>query len=173
MHEVTHPIWRTIAVFVVATAMVVAGMNSIATAAPKALGTEHVTVFAVNTDGPKFVAVMSGVIADYGPVLSNQKNTQLTFHLTKGTFKLNVASLEAKLVADTANEPLYASTCSDYFKVKGNVTIIANSGTGVYRQLAGTLEASITVNEDQGPPCNALTPFEQIFILDGIGNVSR
>jgi hypothetical protein len=173
MHEPTLTNRRIIAVVAVATLMVVGGFVSIAAAASTPKGTEHFTVFAVNTDGPKLVAIMSGVIADYGSVVSNQKNTELTLHLTKGTFRLNVAKLDAKLVAETASEPLYSATCSDYFKVMGSVTIVADSGTGSYRQIAGTLESSITVNEDQGPPCNSSTPFRQIFVLDGVGIVSK
>jgi len=136
-------------------------------------GIEHLTIFAVNTDGPKFEAIVSGDIADYGSAVSNQRNTELTLHLTKGTFSVDVATLDAKLVAESADEPLFASTCSDYFKVSGMITIIAKSGTGTYRRIAGTFDSSITVNEDQGPPCkHSLALFRQIFFLDGIGHVS-
>src|SRR5580700_4392349 len=124
---------RSIAVLLLATLTVVANLNAMAAGASTPHRTEHLTVFAVNTDGPKFVAIMSGVIADYGPAVSNQTSTELTLHLTRGTFKLDVALLDAKLVAETAGEPLYSATCSDYFKVTGNVTIVANSGTGAYR----------------------------------------
>jgi hypothetical protein len=173
MHEVTLTNGRIIAVWAVATLMVAGGFVSIASAATTPKATEHLTVFGVNTDGPKFMAIVSGVIADDGPVVSNSKNTELTLHLTKGTFKLNVAKLDAKLVTETANEPLYAATCSDYLKVMGTATIVAGSGTGSYRKIAGSFESSITVNEDQGPPCNASPPFRQIFILDGVGVVSK
>src|SRR5580658_4469044 len=121
MHEVMLTIRRTFAVMVVAALMVVGSVGSIAAATSAPKGTEHLTVFAVNTDGPKFVAIMSGVIADYGPAVSNQTSTELTLHLTRGTFKLDVALLDAKLVAETAGEPLYSATCSDYFKVTGSV----------------------------------------------------
>jgi hypothetical protein len=174
MHEISLTGRRLVAVLILATLIVVASLSAIAAGASTPKRTEHLTVFAVNTDGPKFVAIMSGDIADYGPAASSQDNTELTLHLTKGTFKLNLAILDAKLVAETAREPLYSANCSDYFKVKGSVTIVADSGTGAYRQIVGTFDSSITVNEDQGPPCkHASTPFRQILVLDGVGNVSK
>jgi hypothetical protein len=174
MHEDFRTLRRATAALVLATLIVVAGFSAIPARATTSNGRVHITVFAVNTDGPKFEAIISGAIADYGLVVENQKSTELTLHLAKGTFSLNVATLDAKLVAETASEPLYSATCSDYFRVKGTVTIVTDSGTGAYRRIAGTFGSSITVNEDQGPPCShASTPFRQIFILDGVGSVSE
>src|SRR5580692_994735 len=107
MHEDSPFMRRSIAPLVLASLTVATSLSATAAGASSPGGTEHLTVFAVNTDGPKFLAIMSGAIADYGPVVSNQKNTELTLHLTKGTFKVNVANLDAKLVAETASEPLY------------------------------------------------------------------
>src|ERR1700722_343874 len=173
MHEFSLDVRRFLATLVLAT-LTVAGFSAVPATAATSKGTVHITIFAVNTDGPKFVAIISGAIADYGSAVANEESTELTLHLAKGTFSLNVATLDAKLVSETAHEPLYVATCSDYFKVKGTVHIVAGSGDGAYRRIAGTFNSSITVNEDQGPPCShASTPFRQIFILDGAGTVSK
>jgi hypothetical protein len=174
MHAVSLNVRRFTTALLLAMLTIVTGFSPVPARAATSKGPIHVTVFAVNTDGPKFVAIISGAIADYGSAVANGKSTELTLHLAKGKFSLNVAKLDAKLVSETAGEPLFSATCSDYFDVKGTVTIVAGSGTGAYRRIAGSFASSITVNEDQGLPCShATTPFRQIFVLNGIGTISK
>lgn len=172
--ESHHRIGRYLAALVLAASIAVTGLGVVPAGAATSKGLVHLTVYAINTDGPKFRAVVSGAIRDYGPAVSNQGHTELTLDLSRGTFQLDVATLDEKLTTETADEPLYSATCSDYFHVSGTVAIVAHSGTGAYRGITGSFSSSIIVNEDQGSPCSSSqSQFQQILFLDAVGRISK
>jgi hypothetical protein len=96
----------------------------------------------------------------------------MELELQRGTFRLYINGIMGKLRAQTAHEPVYAATCSDYFHVSATVPIVAGSGTGAYHGLKGSFYLTLTGNEDQkSAPC--APPFvRQILILAGSGTVS-
>jgi hypothetical protein len=106
MHAFSRAVRRFTAALILATLTVVTGFSAVPARAATSDGALHITVFAENTDGPKFVAIISGAIADYGSAVANQKSTELTLHLANRTFRLNVAQVDVKLVSETAGEPI-------------------------------------------------------------------
>lgn len=147
---------------------------------PGVRGQVHLTVWSVDSDGPDFQAILSGAIGDYGPavtVLANGKvdpehTSQMELKLRHGTFRLYIDGIASKLRAQTAHEPVYPATCSDYFDVSATVPVVAGSGTGAYRGIRGSFSLTLTDYEDEKtPPCGP--PFlAQILVLSGPGIVS-
>jgi hypothetical protein len=143
-------------------------------------GEVNVTIWSVNSDGAEFQAILSGAIGDYGPavtVLPNGKvdsehTSEMELELRHGTFRLYIDGIAGKFRAQTSHEPLYAATCSDYFRVTDTVPVVVGSGTGAYRGISGHFSLTLTGNEDQKtPPCGSGFA-SQLIILTGSGTVS-
>ena len=103
-----------LAIAAVAGALVTGGCVSAATKPPAAAatasaraaaatgGTANIMIYAVNTDGAYWHAIMSGVIGDYGPAVSiypngqvdSAHNSEMELRLTHGSFRLSIASLD-------------------------------------------------------------------------------
>ena len=147
---------------------------------PGVHGEVHLTIWSVDSDGPDLQAILSGAIGDYGPavtVLPNGKvdpehTSQIELKLRHGTFRLYIAGIASKFRAQTAHEPLYPATCSDYFDVSATVPVVTGYGTGAYRGMRGSFSLTLTDYEDEKtPPCGP--PFvAQILALSGSGIVS-
>jgi hypothetical protein len=91
----------------------------------------------------------------------------MELELRHGTFRLYIEGITGKFRAQTAHEPAYGTTCSDYFHVTASVPIVAGSGTGAYRGIGGSFSLTLTGNEDQKtPPCESGFA-SQIFVLVG------
>jgi hypothetical protein len=146
---------------------------------PGVHGEVHLAIWSVDSDGPDFQAILSGAIGDYGPavtVLPNgtvdpEHTSQMELKLRHGTFRLYINGIASKFRAQTAHEPLYPATCSDYFTVSATVPVVAGSGTGTYRGIGGSFSLTLTDYEDEKtPPCGP--PFlAQILLLSGSGIV--
>jgi hypothetical protein len=143
-------------------------------------GAVNVTIWSIDSDGPNFQAILSGAIGDYGPavtVLSDGKvdpehTSEMSLELRHGTFRLYIEAIASEFRAQSAREPTYAATCSDYLHVAATVPIVAGSGTGAYKGIRGGFSMTLTGNEDQKTsPCGP--PFvRQILLLTGSGAVS-
>jgi hypothetical protein len=143
-------------------------------------GTVNVTIWSTDSDGPDFQAILSGAIGDYGPAVTvlpdgktdPEHTSEMELELRHGTFRLYIEGITGKFRAQTAHEPAYGTTCSDYFHVTASVPIVAGSGTGAYRGLGGSFSLTLTGNEDQKtPPCEPGFA-SQILVLIGSGTVS-
>lgn len=178
--------WQVLGAGAVAVAMLSAAASPASAAAAglePALGVHgevHLAIWSVNSDGPDFQAILSGAIGDYGPaqtVLPDGKvdpehTRQMELELRHGTVRLYIDGIVSKFQAQTAHEPIYPATCSDYFSVTANVPLVAGSGTGAYRGIRGDFYSTLSGYEDQKtPPCTGgfLT---QILLLTGSGTVS-
>jgi len=72
-------------------------------AAAAAGGKANIMIYAVNTDGAYWHAIMSGVIGDYGPAVSiypggqvdPAHNSEMELRLTHGSFRLSIAAWTA------------------------------------------------------------------------------
>ncbi len=141
----------------------------------------NVTIWSVDSDGPDFQAILSGAIGDFGPavtVLPNgnvdpEHTSEMELELRHGTFRLYINGIANEFRSHSEHEPVYAATCSDYFRVTDTVPVVAGSGTGAYRGASGSFSLTLTGNEDQkGPPCGASGFVSQILVLTGSGVVS-
>jgi hypothetical protein len=143
-------------------------------------GQVHLAIWSVDSDGPDFQAILSGAIGDCGPAVTvlpdgkvdPEHTSQMELKLRHGTFRLYIDGIASKFRAQTAHEPLYPATCSDYFDVSATVPVVARSGTGAYRGIRGSFSLTLTDYEDEkAPPCGP--PFlAQILVLSGSGTVS-
>ena len=138
-----------------------AAATASARAAAATGGTANITIYAVNTDGAYWHAVISGVIGDYGPAVSIYPDGQvdpahdgeLDLRLTHGSFRLSIAALGKAFVKAAAHEPVYLKTCTDLINVTGTAPIVAGSGTGAYRGIRGSFPVTLTLNEVEARPC--------------------
>ena len=130
-------------------------------AAAAAGGTANIMIYAVNTDGAYFHAIVSGVIGDYGPAVSIYPdgqvdplhNSQLELRLTHGSFRLSITALGKAFIKAASHEPIYPKTCTDLISVTKTSPIVAGSGTGAYRGIDGSFNITITLNEVEAQPC--------------------
>jgi len=145
-------------------------------------GLTHVTAYSINTDNPILASVVSGAIGDYGPAQEVSPGStgvsahggELELKLTRGTFGLNIAGIDAKFVEGTSHEPVFPRTCSTYVSVSDAVPIVPGSGTGAYRGIAGTFAMTLTLNEVHDSPCTtSLSILRQVIVLSGAGNITR
>jgi hypothetical protein len=147
-------------------ALVLCGSSAVAAPGPeptRSPGTEaHIIIYAVNTDGPYYRAVLSGAIGDYGPAVAVYPDGQvdpghsheLQLELTQGSFRLDIAQMERDFLAHVVvPQPQFPTTCSDYINFTVTVPIVAGSGTGLYRGVRGGFNLTATADETQARPC--------------------
>jgi hypothetical protein len=181
----TRALGASIAVAVLGGPLGATASGASAAAAPRHVasrtqGKVNMTIWSIDSDGADFQAILSGAVGDYGPavtVLPNGKvdpehTSEMELELRHGTFRLDIEGIASLFRAQTSHEPVYATTCSDYFHVTTTVPVVAGSGTGAYRGIHGNFSLTLTGNEDQKtPPCG--TGFaRQILVLIGSGTVS-
>ena len=156
--------------------------SSAAGASASPSGLTHLTAYSINTDTPVFTSVVSGAIGDDGLAEEvspgsagvSAHGSQLELKLTHGTFRLNIADLDAKFVQGTSHEPVFPGTCSTYVSVSGAVPVVPGSGTGAYRGIAGTFAVTLTLNELHGRPCTtSVSILRQVIVLAGAGDITR
>jgi len=151
-----------------------------ATVSAAAKDNAHLMVYSINSDGPDFRAIVTGVIGDYGPAVTVFPNGKvdpshthdLELKLTRGSFKLSVTWLDKKFVAVTTHEPIYPRTCSDYMAASATMPIVPGSGTGAYRGISGSFQATITADEVEKTPCQPVGAIQyQALVIRGPGRV--
>ncbi len=152
-----------------------------ATVSAAAKDNAHLMVYSINSDGPDFRAIVTGAIGDYGPAVTVFPNGKvdpshthdLELKLTHGTFKLSITELDKKFVAVTTHEPIYPRTCSDYMTASATMPVVPGSGTGAYRGISGSFQATITADEVEKKPCQPVGAIQyQALVLRGPGRVS-
>ena len=184
----------TLAIAAFASALVTGGCVSAATTPPAAAatasgraaaatgGTANIMIYAVNTDGAYWHAIMSGVIGDYGPAVSiypngqvdSAHNSEMELRLTRGSFRLSIAALDKKFVKSASHEPVYPKTCTDLISVTGTTPIVAGSGTGAYHGITGNFPVTLTLNEVEARPCHSSPGAfrAQLITVAGSGTIS-
>ena len=144
-------------------------------------GLTHITAYSINTDNPVLTSVVSGAIGDYGPAEEispggsggTAHGGELELTLTRGTFRLDIAGIDAKFVQGTSHEPTSPRTCSTYVSVRDAVPVVPGSGTGAYQGIAGTFAMTLTLTEVHGSPCTtSLTILRQVIVLSGAGTIT-
>jgi hypothetical protein len=146
----------------------------------RAGASSNIVAYSINSDGPRFQAIVSGAVADYGPAVTVDANgtadrehgTVLELNLARGSFRLSIASLDTKFIQAASHQPTYPRTCSTHLRVTA-APIVPGSGTGAYRGIGGSFTITATANEVHVTPCDhALKFLRQIIILAGPGTVS-
>ena len=160
-----------------------AGGASTAMASPTAAAaadSAHLMVYSINSDGPDFRAIVTGVIGDYGPAVTvfpdgkvDPSHTHdLELKLTHGSFKLSITELDQRFIAVTSHEPIYPRTCSDYMTASAPMAIVPGSGTRAYRGISGRFAVTITADEVEKKPCQPVGAIQwQALVLRGPGRV--
>jgi hypothetical protein len=146
-----------------------------------AKGAVHFIGYSKNSDGPDFTVILSGVIGDYGPAVTvrpdgtidPEHSSELRLGLKHGSFRLNIASLDKKLVSATSRWSS-TPTCSFHVSVTAATPVVAGSGTGLYRRISGSVTITVTIDEVDVKPCPGGTSrfVSQLIFMAGSGTVS-
>ena len=144
--------------------------------------TARFVVWSVNSDGPRFQAILTGAVGDYGPAVTVRPDgtpdpghgSELSLRLRHGSFRLSIGKLDAEFARAVIRWPYDRATCSIHGTVTGSVPVVAGSGTGAYRGITGAFTATISLDEDwqKGPACDETTGFQaQLLLITGTGSV--
>jgi hypothetical protein len=144
--------------------------------------TAHIMAYSINSDGPAFQVIVTGAVGDWGQALSvypdgavdPDHTSELSLKLTRGSFRLSIARLDAGIVSAYHHWPSNPGTCSGSIAVTAATPIVAGSGTGSYRGISGTFTVTATIDEiDVQPVCDGTSPFRaQVVFILGAGTVS-
>src|SRR5215470_6680005 len=144
-------------------------------------GAVHMIAYSINSDGPRFSAIVTGAVGDHGggvTVYPNGKvdpghTSQLSLRLTHGSFRLSIAGLDKKIVTAFRHWQGNAATCSGSLSVTDPALVVAGSGTGLYRGIKGSLTLTATIDEIDAKPCEGTGKFLwQVIVIAGQGTVS-
>jgi hypothetical protein len=93
--------------------------------------------------------------------------------LHDGTFRLSIARLEQIFFAHVQHGYV-ASSSSHFVSFETPVPIVADSGTGAYRGIAGSFEITVTADEGHKPCSPPLSgpPSCEVIVLAGSGTVT-
>jgi hypothetical protein len=146
-----------------------------------ATGAVHFIGYSKNSDGPAFTVIVTGAIGDYGPAVTVRPNgsidpehtSELRLGLKQGSFRLNIASLDKKIVSVSSRWPS-TPTCSFHLSVTAAAPVVAGSGTGSYRGISGSVTMTVTIDEVDVKPCPGGTSrfLSQLIFMVGSGTVS-
>ena len=151
-------------------------------AAASATSNTHLTIWSVNSDGPDFKAIAAGAVGDYGSgvtvkpdgTVDPSHSSELELQLSRGTFRLSIAALDAAFVKAVGQWPVDTATCSIHGSVTRTAAVVAGSGTGAYRGIEGSFTLTISLDEDftKGPSCSLASAFQaQLIQLSGTGSI--
>jgi hypothetical protein len=165
-----------------ATAAGTAGAAPMAATARAHAQTARLVVWSVNSDGPRFQAILTGAIGDYGPGLTVHPDgtpdpshgSELSLRLRRGSFRLSIGKLDAAFVHAVIHWPYDRATCSIHGTITGSVPVVSGSGTGAYRGLTGAFTVTLSLDEDwkKTAACNETSAFQaQLLLITGTGSV--
>jgi len=165
-------------------ASAVTSTTAIASAtAASARGNTHITLYSVNSDGPRFQAIATGAVGDHGQAVSvypdgridPEHDSDLSLRLGRGSFLLSAAVLDKAVIDAFRHWPGNPATCSGHISVTAAVPVVPGSGTGAYRGMSGGFTLTATVDEiDEKSGCTATGAFiAQVIVITGQGTVRR
>jgi hypothetical protein len=97
-----------------ATGAAAGGGTSTARTAQSPVGSQaHIMVYSINSDGPDFRAILTGAVGDYSPAVTvhpdgrvdPEHTSEMELRLTHGSFRLNIAGLDACTGGSAAASP--------------------------------------------------------------------
>lgn len=170
-----------------ALALAVAGCASAASATAASTTTPapgrntHITLYSINSDGPTFHAIVTGVVGDHGQAVSvypdgridPEHRHDLRLELTRGSFLLNGAVLDERFVTAFRRWRGNPATCSGSAIVTARAPVVVGSGTGAYQGITGSFTLTATVDEiEVKSGCTATGTFiAQVIVITGTGTV--
>jgi hypothetical protein len=135
-----------------------------------------------DNDGPTSTVILTGAVGDAGKAQSIRPggtvdpdhHSQLNLMLAQGSFRLDIADLDKKIVGAFGHFPMDPGTCSGSVTVTGAVPIVAGSGTGAYQGISGTFTLTVTIAEDfPAARCDVTAPpLAEAIVMSGAGTVS-
>lgn len=143
----------------------------------------HITLYSVNSDGPRFQAIVTGAVGDHGQAVSvypdgrvdPEHDSDLSLRLGRGSFLLSAAVLDKAVINAFHHWSGNPATCSGHTSVTAAVPVVPGSGTGAYRGMTGGFTLTATVDEiDAKSGCTATGAFvAQVIVITGTGTVQR
>ena len=134
-----------------------------------------------DNDGAKSSVVLTGAIGDYGVATSvnaagsvdPEHKSQLMLALHDGSFRMDIASIDKKLVDAFSRFPSNLSTCSGTVVASDDAPIVVGTGTGTYAGIRGSFRLTVTIAEvDAKAHCSASSAFlSQAVVTAGSGTV--
>ncbi|HMK98037.1 MAG TPA: hypothetical protein VK425_10860 [Acidimicrobiales bacterium] len=83
-----------------------------------------------------------------------------------------IGSEKFNAAPQTAHEPLYPTTCSDYFNDTATAPVVGGSGTGAYRGAHADFSSTLAGYKDEKTPPRVGGSLTQILVVTGSGTVS-
>jgi hypothetical protein len=149
--------------------------------APSAAGAVHLSAYAAD-DGPTSTVILTGAIGDYGVARSvhpdgsvnPDHDSQLDLAMQHGSFRLDIADLDRRLVAVLRDLAVNTATCSATASVQAAVAVVSGSGTGAYQAIHGGFTLTVTLDEVFHPgECSETGSYvAQSVVTSGSGTVS-
>ena len=144
-------------------------------------GVVHFIGYSKDSDGPDLAVILTGAIGDFGPAVTvhpdgttdPEHTSELRLGLRHGSFRLNIASLDKKIVSADSHWRS-TPTCSFHLSVTAVTPVVPGSGTGSYRGVSGSVNMTVTIDEVDVKPCPCGTSgfLSQLIFLVGSGAVS-
>jgi hypothetical protein len=157
------------------------GSTSTASGQPNVNARVHLSGYSQG-DGPRLAVILTGAIGDFGTgvyvrpdgTVDPEHAAELQLKLSEGSFRINVADFDKKLVEAFGHAQFNPSTGSGHVSVTGATPIVTGSGTGSYKGISGSFVLAVTIDEIVQKP--ATTPSgairAQVNIMAGSGVVS-
>jgi hypothetical protein len=145
-------------------------------------GAVHLIDYSVDSDGPRSSVLLTGAIGDYGRAVTVHPDgtvdpdhtSEMQLGLRHGSFRLDIAELDKKIIQAYDPWPHNASTCSGSISVTVPTPVVPGSGTGSYRGISGVFDMTVTIDEvDTLPVCDGTSGFlSQLILVMGSGDVA-
>jgi hypothetical protein len=132
----------------------------------------HLTDY-TDSDSPTSSVILIGAIGDFGTGMLDQSTGHFDLQLSRGSFTLQFADLDARFLAALRGLTVNQSTCSAFAQVSGTAPIVSGTSTGSYAHLTGAFSLTVTLDEVFHPgACSELSPFAaQKIVTSGWGAI--
>ena len=145
-----------------------------ATAPVRGDGNVHLSDYTDN-DSTTSTVILTGAVGDHGSARRDEGKGQLDLHLSRGTFRLEIADLDGRFLDLMRHLVVNQHSCSAEATATARVPIVPGSGTGAYSTVSGTFDLSTTLHEVYHPgACRETAPYlAQQIVTSGWGNISH
>jgi hypothetical protein len=136
-------------------------------------GDVHLTDYTDN-DSMTSSVILTGAVGDHGSAIRDDSKGRLDLELSRGTFQLDTADLDARFLTLMRHLAVNQHSCSSEASASGRAPIVPGSGTGAYSTVSGAFDLTMTLDEVYHPgACQETAPYlAQQIVTTGWGNVS-